>query len=65
MQAIIDVYRMTEVAPKTRAQIIIKLGSAINGQYGSNITESLVYELVKTLDKDNPILQNEHYLKFA
>lgn len=64
MQAIIDIYRMKEVDAKTRAKIIIKLGSAINGQYAMNLTEGLVYELVKNLDKDNPILQNEHYSKF-
>lgn len=54
---------MTEIAPKTRAKIIIQLGSCINGQFASNVTEGLVYELVKTLDPDNLILKSEHYLR--
>lgn len=61
----IDVYRMVEIDPKVRAKIIIQLGGAINSQYASNITEGLVYELVKTLDKDNPILNDPHYLLFV
>jgi len=37
MQAIIDVFRMVEVSPKTRAKIIIELGRGINEQLGTNI----------------------------
>ncbi len=59
MEAIIDVFRMTEIAPKVRAEIIIKLGRAINDQYGMNITEPLVGELVLTLDPQNPLLTDE------
>jgi len=54
---------MTEIAPETRAKIIIKLGNAINYQYGANITEGIVFELVSILEPDNEILKNEHYLK--
>lgn len=61
MQELIDVFRMTEINPKTRAKIIIQLGSAINFKYASNITEPLVYELVLVLDPENPILQSDHY----
>ena len=52
---------MEEVKPKTRASIIIKLGRAINDQYAMNITEPLVYELVKQLDPDNEEIKTEHY----
>lgn len=65
MQAIIDIYRMTEVSPKTRAKIMISLGKAINYQFASNCTEGLVYELVKSIDPDNKILADEHYLLYA
>ena len=65
MNDLITVFRMTEIKPETRAKIIIRLGRLINDQYGSNITEALVYELVSLLDHKNPILQNEHYLYFV
>ena len=65
MDSIIAVFRMNEIAPKTRASVIIKLGIAINDQFGMNITEPLVYELVKLLDQENPILTDEHYLRLA
>lgn len=63
MNALIEVFRMTEIRPETRARIIIQLGVAINDQYASNITEPLVYELVKQLDPQNPILTQDHYIR--
>lgn len=63
MEALIQVFRMTEVNAQTRAKIIIRLGQAINDKMAMNITEPLVYELVKELDPENPILTDEHYLK--
>ena len=63
MDSIIAVFRMNEVDPKTRASVIIKLGQAINYQFASNVTEPLVYELVKILDADNPILKDKHYIE--
>jgi len=63
MQEIIDIFRMEEIPPKTRAKIIIKLGVAINSKMGMNITEPLVYELVKILDCNNDILSDEHYIE--
>ncbi len=65
MNALIEVFRMSEISEKTRASIIIKLGMFINNQYSMNITEPLVFELVNLLDKDNPILKDEHYLKMS
>lgn len=64
MQSLIEVFRMEEVKPKTRANIIIKLGRAINDQYTMNITEPLVYELVKQLDSDNEEIKTEHYTRY-
>lgn len=63
MKELIEIYRMNEIDPKTRARIIIKLGRAINDQMGMNITEPIVYELVKLLDSENDILSDEHYIK--
>ena len=54
---------MEEVKPKTRASIIIKLGKAINDQYATNITEPLVYELVKQLDPDNEEIKSQYYTR--
>lgn len=62
MKEIIDVFRMEEISRVARVSIIIALGQAINNRYGSNLTEVLVYELVKQLDSENSILTNEHYL---
>ena len=63
MQSLIDVFRMTEVSNKVRANIIIKLGRAINAEYAMNITEPLVAELVYQLDAQHEIFINEMYLK--
>jgi hypothetical protein len=61
MQAIIDIYRMNEISVPTRVSIIKKLGHAINNQFGNNITEPLVYELVLSLDPNNEIRNNTQY----
>ncbi len=63
MQSLIEVFRMTEVSNKVRANIIVKLGRAINTQYAMNITEPLVAELVYQLDDEHEIFKNEMYLK--
>ena len=65
MNDLIEVFRMSEVSAEVRARIIVKLGIAINHTYASNITEPLVYELVKLLDDNNPILKDEHYIKMS
>lgn len=64
MKDLIDVFKMEEISKETRAKIIIKLGHAINGQYGANLTEPIVYELVKLLDPANPILEDKHYQRY-
>jgi hypothetical protein len=56
---------MEEVKPKTRASIIIKLGHAINAKYAMNITEPLVFELVKELDPDNEQIKYDHYTRYS
>lgn len=62
MKALIEVFRMTELDQKTRAKVIIKLGDAINYQFGSNITEPIVFELVSILDPENEVLKIDRYM---
>lgn len=61
MKDLIEIFKMADIDPKTRARLIIKLGTAINCQYGSNLTEPVVFELVSLLDPENEILNNPHY----
>ena len=63
MHDLIEVFRMSELSGVIRARVIIKLGKAINDTYAMNITEPLVYELVKLLDHTNPILEDKHYIE--
>lgn len=63
MKELIDIFRMDEVSIDTRISIIITLGKAINVQYGMNITEPLVYELVKSLDCNNTDVETIHYMR--
>jgi hypothetical protein len=63
MKSLIEVFRMTEVSNRVRANIIVKLGIAINDQYAMNITQPLVAELVYQLDAEHEIFKNEMYLK--
>ena len=61
MNELIDVFRMNEVSVATRCKIIIQLGELINFKYCSNVTEPLVYELVKALDPDNKEVERVPY----
>lgn len=63
MKSIIDVFRMTEVSSKARANIIVKLGESINAQHAMNLTEPLVAELVFQLDPKHEVLSKEMYSK--
>lgn len=64
MRELIDVFRMHELTEQTRINIIIKLGEVINHKYAANITEPLVYELVKALDSNNQQVETAHYKQF-
>jgi hypothetical protein len=63
MKELIEVFRMSEVSIGVRCRIIIQLGHAINAEHGMNITEPLVYELVKQLDPENKDVETEHYTR--
>lgn len=64
MEALIQVFRMSELSVTTRIEIIKKLGVAINHQFGNNITEALVYELVLALDPINEIAGDKWYTQY-
>jgi len=59
--SLIEVFRMNEIDPKTRARIIIKLGNYINGECGVNIAGGIIYELVMLLDPENDIKDKPYY----
>lgn len=56
---------MNELSVETRVNLLKKLGTAINYDYSANVTEPVVYELVKILDPENPLLTDEHYLRYV
>ena len=64
MESLIQVFRMEEISWITKIRILKQLGISINHQYGSNITEPLVYELVLALNPNDEIKNDEHYKKF-
>lgn len=64
MKELIEVFRMNEVSVEARINLLKKLGVAINHEYSSNMTEPVIYELVKILDPNNALLNDEHYLKY-
>lgn len=65
MKELIEIFRMDELSKENRVRLIIKMGILINNQYGGNITEAVVYELVKLLDPNNNILKDPHYMHYA
>ena len=64
MKAIIDIFRMKELSIETRISIIKELGFCVNHEYGANVTEKLVVELVMALDPNNGIRGEKHYEHF-
>lgn len=64
MKELIDVFRMTELSPETRIRVLVKLGRAINDEHGANLTEPIVYELVKLLNPTHEIVTNKHFLNY-
>jgi hypothetical protein len=65
MKNLIEVFRMEEISKVTRANLIVKLGEAINYQYASNVTEPVVYELVTLLYPEHEILKKKNFLVLA
>lgn len=65
MNELVAIFRMSEISIATRCRLIIRLGEYINDQYGMNMTEALVYELILALDPTHEILINPHYKSAA
>ena len=65
MKELIDVFRMEEISKTARARIIIKLGNCINNEHQMNLTQPVVFELVKLLDANNDIFKDEQFVKEA
>ena len=65
MESIIAIYRMNELSRFVRARVIIKLGKALNYQFGANWTEPVVFELVSLLEPENEILKDENFIRQA
>jgi hypothetical protein len=65
MKELIEIFRMTEISAETRARLIIKLGNSINFQFGNNLTEPVVFELVSILDPSNPLLSDKDFRRRA
>lgn len=57
MKELIDIFNMEELEPETRASLIIKMGRCI----AYNLTESIVYDLVKILCPSHEILELDAY----
>lgn len=64
ISALIKVYEMKDVSKQTRADIIVKLGQAINYSFSSNVCEPIVVELVRLLVPNHEIFSQEHYQEY-
>jgi len=64
MNDLMAVFNM-EISAEARIRILKKLGRLINHQYGSNVTEEIIVELVLQLDPNNDILNDEHYKNYV
>ncbi len=63
MKELFEVFRMDSLSTHVRIRVILKLGELINREFGSNVTEPIVYELVKILDPNNKDVETDHYLR--
>lgn len=63
MSDLITVFKMIELSPETRIRVIEKLGELINYQYGSNVSEPIVAELIHLLkiESEDKKLEDQSY----
>jgi len=62
MKVLIDVFKMEEISKDARIDVLIALGIAINYEYSANVTEQVIYELVKILNPNHKILKDDSFL---
>jgi hypothetical protein len=65
MRDLVEIYRMTELSVEVRCRLIVKVGQLVNYQYGANVTEPIVHELLALLDSSHPLLKEEVFCKLA
>lgn len=65
IRTLFDIFREESLPVEVRIRLINRFGTAINNELASNITEPIVYELVKQLDPDHDILKTEMMQKFG
>ena len=65
MKVLIDVFKMEEISKDARIDVLIALGIAINYEYSANVTEQVIYELVKILNSNHKILKDDSFLRRA
>jgi len=65
MKVLIDVFKMEEISKDARIDVLIALGIAINYEYSANVTEQVIYELVKILNPNHKILKDDSFLRRA
>lgn len=65
ISTLMDVYNAENISDPVKCRMIIKLGRAINDSNGMNLTQELVYELIKNIDPAHEIMTDQHYLRFV
>lgn len=64
VRTLFDIYKENSLSFDTRISLLKSLGRAINDHYAMNLTEPIVYELVRALDPDNSLLNDPNYFKY-
>lgn len=60
--ALVDIYKIENINPVTKANLLIELGRAINDEYSMNLTGDLVAELIATLPVNREQLKRPGWL---
>lgn len=61
VQILFTIFNAEALSFKTKVSLMKQVGRAINDHYARNITEPIIYELVRSVDKKHPLLEDEHY----
>lgn len=55
MRDLIEIFKMTEITVDARIRLLKKMVNIVNMQYGSNVAEPIVEELVQALERQKRI----------
>ena len=61
LSILFEIYKYNEISVISRINLLKSFGKAINDTLGMNVTEPIIYELVKNLDANNKLLNDSHY----